>query len=147
MSGRAYNFADAGGEGTAVQLRRAQRRPGLSTGRPSALAIVEMARSYEMPAIPAVPDGSDIAVELYGGAGTLRLDGENHRGYVRRFHYAGFDSQEEARQAFDRECLNKSVVFSRVVNIIRARKDFAHAVPSGMSKCFSADQPLAGSAD
>ena len=53
-----------------------------------------------MPDISALPDGSDVAVELYGGACTLRLDGESHRVYVRRFHCAGFDSHEEARRAF-----------------------------------------------
>ena len=67
---------------------------------PGAPAIVETTRSYQMPDITALPDGSDVAVELYGGACTLRLDGENHRVYVRRFHYAGFDSQGEARRAF-----------------------------------------------
>lgn len=61
---------------------------------------METARSYEMPALTALPNGADVAVELYGGACTLRLDGDNHRVYVRRFHYAGFTSQEEARQAF-----------------------------------------------
>lgn len=67
---------------------------------PGAPAIVETTRSYQMPALPSLPDGADVAVELYGGACTLRLDGENHRVYVRRFHYASFASQEEARRAF-----------------------------------------------
>lgn len=67
---------------------------------PGAPAIVETARSYEMPDITALPDGADVAVELYGGACALRLDGENRRVYVRRFHYAGFTTQEEARRAF-----------------------------------------------
>jgi len=67
---------------------------------PGAPAIVETTRSYQMPDITALPDGADVAVELYGGACTLRLDGENHRVYVRRFHYASFDSQGEARRAF-----------------------------------------------
>lgn len=67
---------------------------------PGAPAIVETARSYQMPAIPSLPDGADVAVELYGCACTLRLDGENNRVYVRRFHYASFTSQEEARRAF-----------------------------------------------
>lgn len=53
-----------------------------------------------MPDTDALPDGSDVAVELYGGTCALRLDGENHRVYVRRFHYAGFTTPEEARQAF-----------------------------------------------
>ncbi|HYG08396.1 MAG TPA: hypothetical protein VD835_00345 [Pyrinomonadaceae bacterium] len=67
---------------------------------PRAPAIVETTRSHEMPTITELPDGSDIAVELYGGACALRLDGENRRVYVRRFHYAGFTTQGEARQAF-----------------------------------------------
>ena len=67
---------------------------------PGAPEIVETTRSYQMPAIPSLPDGADVAVELYGGACTLRLDGENHYVYVRRFHYASFTSQGEARQAF-----------------------------------------------
>jgi hypothetical protein len=67
---------------------------------PGAPAIVETTRSYQMPDITALPDGADVAVELYGGTCTLRLDGENRRVYVRRFHYASFASQEEARRAF-----------------------------------------------
>jgi hypothetical protein len=67
---------------------------------PRAPSIVETIRSYQMPDISVLPDGSDVAVELYGGACTLRLDGENHRVYVRRFHYASFASQGEARRAF-----------------------------------------------
>ena len=74
--------------------------PRLSEPRfPGAPAIVETTRSYAMPDIPSLPDGSDVAVELYGGTCTLRLDGENNRVYVRRFHYAGFASQGEARRA------------------------------------------------
>ena len=61
---------------------------------------METTRAYQMPDIDALPDGSGVAVELYGGACTLRLDGESHRVCVRRFHYSSFDSQEEARQAF-----------------------------------------------
>jgi hypothetical protein len=67
---------------------------------PGAPAIVETTRSYQMPDIDALPGGSDVAVGLYGGSCTLRLDGENNRVYVRRFHYAGFATQEEARRAF-----------------------------------------------
>lgn len=64
---------------------------------PGASAIVETARSYEMPHIPSLPDGADAAAELYGGACALRLDGESHRVYVRRVHYAGFTTQGEGR--------------------------------------------------
>ena len=67
---------------------------------PGAPAIVETTRSYQMPAIEALPDGSDVTVELYGRACALWLDGENNRVYVRRFHYASFASQEKARRAF-----------------------------------------------
>jgi hypothetical protein len=56
-------------------------------------AIVETARSYEMPALTALPGGSDVAVELYGRAGALWIDGESSRVYVRRFHYASIASQ------------------------------------------------------
>lgn len=67
---------------------------------PGAPEIVETTRSYQVPDISALPDGSDVTVELYGRACSLWMDGENHRVYVRRFHYAGFATQEEARQAF-----------------------------------------------
>ena len=65
---------------------------------PGTATIVETTRSYRMPDIRALHDGADVAVELYGGACALRLDGENNRVYVRRFRYASFASQAEARR-------------------------------------------------
>ena len=62
--------------------------------------IVEPKRSYEMPDFGALPEGADIAVELYGGAVTLRLDGAQRRIYVRRFEFVSFASDEEARHRF-----------------------------------------------
>lgn len=62
--------------------------------------VVEPKRSYEMPGFHTLPDGADIAVELYGGAITLRLDGAQRRVYIRRFEYISFASEEEARHRF-----------------------------------------------
>ncbi len=63
-------------------------------------AVVEPKRSYEMPEFNSLPEGADIAVELYGGAVTLRLDGAQRRVYIRRFEYVSFASDEEARHRF-----------------------------------------------
>src|SRR5438477_12389391 len=60
-------------------------------------AVVESKRSYEMPDFNSLPEGADIAVELYGGAVTLRLDGAQRRVYIRRYEYVSFSSDEEAR--------------------------------------------------
>ena len=63
-------------------------------------AIVEPKRSYEMPDFNSLPEGADIAVELYGGAVTLRLDGAQRRVYIRRFEFVSFATDEEARHRF-----------------------------------------------
>jgi hypothetical protein len=63
-------------------------------------AVVEMTRSHEMPDVPALPEGADVAVEFYGGAYTMWLDGGKRRVYVRRFEYVSFASEGEARHAF-----------------------------------------------
>src|SRR5438477_12022637 len=63
-------------------------------------AVVESKRSYEMPDFNSLPVGADIAVELYGGAVTLRLDGAQRRVYIRRFEFVSFTSDEEARHRF-----------------------------------------------
>lgn len=62
--------------------------------------LVESKRSYEMPDFNSLPEGADVAVELYGGAVTLRLDGAQRRVYIRRFEYVTFSSDEEARHRF-----------------------------------------------
>jgi hypothetical protein len=62
--------------------------------------IVEPKRSYEMPDFGSLPEGADIAVELYGGAVMLRLDGAQRRVYTRRFEFVSFSSDEEARHRF-----------------------------------------------
>jgi len=67
------------------------------TGAP---AVVEPKRSYEMPEFNSLPQGADIAVELYNGAITLRLDGAQRRVYIRRFEFVSFSSDEEARHRF-----------------------------------------------
>lgn len=43
-----------------------------------------------------------MTVELYGGAVSLWLDGEKNRVHLRRFDYASFHTEEEARLAFVR---------------------------------------------
>jgi hypothetical protein len=63
-------------------------------------AVVESKRSYEMPDFGSLPEGADIAVELYGGAVMLRLDGAQRRVYIRKFEYVSFASDEEARHRF-----------------------------------------------
>ena len=62
--------------------------------------VVETTRSHEMPDVLALPAGADVAIEFYGGAYTVWLDGEKRRIYVRRFDYASFTSEGEARHAF-----------------------------------------------
>lgn len=62
--------------------------------------IVETAHSYDMPDVIALPGDADVSVEFYGGAYSVRLDGQKRRVYVRRFEYASFTSEDEARHAF-----------------------------------------------
>ena len=62
--------------------------------------VVETTRSHEMPDVPSLPEGADVAVEFYGGAYSVRLEGEKRRVYVRRFDYVSYSSEEEARYAF-----------------------------------------------
>ena len=64
--------------------------------------IYETTRSHECPDVFSLPEGSDVTVELYGGACSLWLDGTRCRVHVRRFDYAGFPTEEEARHAFMR---------------------------------------------
>jgi hypothetical protein len=63
-------------------------------------ALVETTRSHEMPDVASLPEGADVAVEFYGGAYSFRLDGQRQRVYIRKFDYASFTSEEEARYAF-----------------------------------------------
>jgi hypothetical protein len=62
--------------------------------------LVEKRRIHEMPDFNSLPEAADIAVELYGGAITLRLDGGSHRVSIRRFEYVSFPTDEEARYGF-----------------------------------------------
>jgi hypothetical protein len=67
---------------------------------PGAPEIVETSRSHEPPDFFSLIEGSDVGVELYGGACSLRLDGRRLRVYVARFESASFSSYEEVRYAF-----------------------------------------------
>ena len=62
--------------------------------------IIETVRTHEMPDICSLPEGSDIAVELWGAAVLVRLDGGLHRVYIARYEWIGFPSDEDARYAF-----------------------------------------------
>ncbi len=64
--------------------------------------IFEIARSHERPDIFSLPEGSDVTVELYGGAVVLRLEGELCRVHIRRFDHITFPTEEEARHALMR---------------------------------------------
>jgi hypothetical protein len=63
-------------------------------------AVVETTRSHEMPDVVSLPEGAEVAVEFYGGAYSVRLDGQRRRVHIRRFDYVSFTSEEEARYAF-----------------------------------------------
>lgn len=62
--------------------------------------IVERVRNYQMPDFGRLPESADVAVELYGGAVTLRLDGATRRVYTGRFDSVSYRTDEEARHAF-----------------------------------------------
>jgi hypothetical protein len=62
--------------------------------------IVERTHSHLMPDFSKLPEGADVAVELYGGAVTLRFGGASRRVYTGRFDYATYRTDEEARHAF-----------------------------------------------
>lgn len=64
--------------------------------------IFEITHSRERPDIFSLPEGSDVTVQLYGGAIVLRLEGELRRVHIRRFDHVTFPTEEEARHAFMR---------------------------------------------
>jgi hypothetical protein len=64
--------------------------------------IFEITRSHDCPDIFSLPEGSDVTVELYGGAVVLRLEGELRRVHIRRFDHMTLPTEEEARHAFMR---------------------------------------------
>jgi hypothetical protein len=61
-------------------------------------AIVERRRALERTVFGRLPAEADIAVELYGGAITIRLDGMRRRVHTAKFDYISYRS-EEARHA------------------------------------------------
>jgi hypothetical protein len=62
--------------------------------------IMETTRTHEMPDLETLPEGADVAVELYGKAILLQLDGRSKRIYTERFEFVSFSTSEEARAAF-----------------------------------------------
>jgi hypothetical protein len=67
-----------------------------------ATEIGELVHTLERPDIFNLPEGSDVTVELYGGACVLWLEGGRRRVHIRRFDHITFSSEEEARHAFMR---------------------------------------------
>jgi len=57
------------------------------------------AGAHERPDFHRLPAEADVAVELYGGALTLRLDGVRRRVHTDKFDSASYRSDEEARHA------------------------------------------------
>jgi hypothetical protein len=66
----------------------------------NAPTLVERTRQHERLDFNQLPAGADVAVELYGGAVALRLDGQRRRVYIAKFEYASYRTEEEARYAF-----------------------------------------------
>ncbi|MDQ3686816.1 MAG: hypothetical protein M3430_14650 [Acidobacteriota bacterium] len=62
--------------------------------------VVETTRSYERPDFDSLPEACEVVVELWGGAVSLRLDGERRRVYTERFEYVTFTTECDARAAF-----------------------------------------------
>ncbi len=62
-------------------------------------AIIEPTRSYDVPDFSTIPESSDIIIEVYGGALTIRLDGFLHRISFVRFEWVRFTTDTEARVA------------------------------------------------
>lgn len=62
--------------------------------------IMETTRTHEMPDFETLPEGADVAIELYGKAILLQLDGLSKRVYTERFEFVSFPNTKEARSAF-----------------------------------------------
>lgn len=67
---------------------------------PNAPVVVETTRSYERPDFDSLPEGSEVELELWGGAVRLGLDGERRRVYTEKFEHVSFATEREARAAF-----------------------------------------------
>lgn len=63
-------------------------------------AVVETARSHEMPDVVSLPEVSGAAVEFYGGAYSVWLDGRRRQVYIRCCDCVSLASEVEARYAF-----------------------------------------------
>jgi hypothetical protein len=88
--------------------------------------LVEKRRTHLMPDFNCLPESADIEVELYGGAVTLRLNGELHRVSIQRFEYVSFPSDEEARYGFltlwrEVETLGSAAEVERVAEVWLAK--------------------------
>ena len=62
--------------------------------------IYETAHFHDRPNVFSLPEGSDVTVGLYGGAVSLRLEGEMRKIHVRPFDHITFPTEVESRHAF-----------------------------------------------
>jgi hypothetical protein len=106
---------------------------------PGAPVIYKTAHSHECPDVFSLPEGSDVTVEVYGGAVSLRLEGERRRVRVRRFDHVTFPSEAEARHAFMRlwrevEMLESSAAIELAAErwLEASRRAFPHQGNRGM---------------
>lgn len=93
-----------------------------------ASAIMETMRAHEMPDLETLPEGADVAVELYGKAMLLRLDGLSKRVFTERFEFVSFPSTEEARAAF--------TSLWRAVEFLDSPGEVAEAVIAWREQCL-----------
>lgn len=91
-------------------------------------AIMETTRTHEMPDLETLPEGADVAVELYGKAILLQLDGLSNRVYTERFDYVSFPGTEEARAAFSS--------LWRAVKLLDSPSEVAEAVIAWREQCL-----------
>lgn len=90
--------------------------------------IMETTRTHEMPDLGTLPEGADVAVELYGKAMLLRLDGLSKRVFTERFEFVSFPSTEEARAAFSS--------LWRAVEFLDSPDEVAEAVIGWREQCL-----------
>lgn len=90
--------------------------------------IMETTRTHEVPNLEILPEGADVAVELYGKAMLLRLDGLSKRVYTERFEFVSFPSTEEARAAF--------TSLWRAVEFLDSPGEVAEAVLAWREECL-----------
>lgn len=90
---------------------------------------METTRTHEMLDFETLPEGADVAVELYGKAILLQLDGLSKRVYTERFEFVSFPSTEEARSAFSS--------LWRLVELLDSPSEVVEAVLAWREQCLA----------